>query len=157
VNESHDAVRIDEDISSELQGVRTSGSGPSAAQQFLRVHPPGSRAPDVTQPTSKHPIPAIQAPRVIDDDRPTNARFFGVGARRGAGLERHDYDSDVEVGEGRFVLLQLQQVPAARQSAQMAVKHQQQPVPPVVLETMDPAIGVRKREGDGRMADHVLR
>ena len=53
------------------------------------------------------------------------------------------------------MLLQLQQMPAARQSTEVAVKDQQQPVPLVVLEAMDQALTVVKCKRNGRMTDHV--
>jgi len=44
------------------------------------------------------------------------------------------------------VLLQLQQMPAARQSTQVPMEDQQQPVPAVVLEAVETAFRIRQRE-----------
>jgi hypothetical protein len=49
-------------------------------------------------------------------------RLFDVGTRERGGLERHDDDRRVEIDEGTFVLLQLQQMPPARQSAEVTWK-----------------------------------
>lgn len=131
------------------------GPRESATCQFLRVRAPRARPPDVPHAPSKHPIYAIQSPRLVDEDRPADARLLDVGAGRRGSFEAHNYDSDVEIGEGPLMLLQLQQMPAARQSTQVAVKDQQQPVPVVVLETMDPALTVGKSKGLGGTADHA--
>jgi hypothetical protein len=42
-----------------------------------------------------------------------------------ASLERHDDDTGVELLKRVFVLLQLQQMPAARQSPEVPMEHQQ--------------------------------
>jgi len=61
-------------------------------------------------------------------------------------LERDDGDADVEIEERSFVLLQLQQVPAARQSTEVTVEDQQQPEALIVFGTMEPPGGVVERE-----------
>ena len=52
-------------------------------------------------------------------------------------------------------LLQLQQVSAARQSEQMPVEHQQQPLATVVFEAMLSALGIPQREGHRGTADEL--
>ena len=68
--------------------------------------------------------------------------LFDIGPRHGTVLEGHNDDVRVEIDQRPFVLLQLQQVPSARQSTEVAVKHEQEPVSPVLLEAMDPTLGV---------------
>ncbi|MBI2835816.1 MAG: hypothetical protein HYX76_15455 [Acidobacteria bacterium] len=51
------------------------------------------------------------------------------------------------------MLLQLQQVPAAWQSTQMAMKHQQQPKAMVVRKAVDMAVGIGQLEWHGGPAD----
>jgi hypothetical protein len=90
----------------------------------------------------KHPVRVIQAPRVIDEHRPMDTRLLDVGARKRRGLERHDGDGRVEIDEGSFVLLQLQQVPPARQSTEVTMEDQQQPVPLVIFEAMGVTLSI---------------
>jgi hypothetical protein len=49
-------------------------------------------------------------------------------------------------------MLQLQHMPPAWQSEQMPVKHQQQPLPLVILKAMQLSGAVMKRERDRRTA-----
>lgn len=140
--EAHSTFRIDKDIPTELRRIGMRGSWPPAAYQFLRVRPPRSGSPDIPQAPSKHPIGAIQAPCLIDEDCPTDAGLLDIGARERTSLERHDDDVGVEIDKRPFVLLQLQQMPSARQSTEVAMKHQQQPMAPVVLQTMDATLNV---------------
>ena len=71
-----------------------------------------------------------------------DARLLDVRPRERRGLERDDGDGHVEISQGVAVLLQLQQMPSARQSAEVAMEDQQQPVPSVVLEAMGAAGGI---------------
>jgi hypothetical protein len=51
------------------------------------------------------------------------------------------------------VLLQLQQMPSAGESTEMAMEHQKQPVSAVVLQTMHSPGEINEREWRGRIAD----
>jgi hypothetical protein len=54
------------------------------------------------------------------------------------------------------MLLQLQQMIAARQSRQMPVKHQQQPPVTVILQPVNAAPGVAQFKGNGRPSFSVM-
>ena len=51
------------------------------------------------------------------------------------------------------MLLQLQQVPAAGQSTEVPVKHQQQPMTAVVPQSVRAPLGILEQEGYGWLAD----
>ena len=72
--------------------------------------------------------------------------FAHVRASQWAAFERHDDNTGVELLKRPFVLLQLQQMPAARQSTQVPMEDQQQPMPAVVPQLVKTARHVRKRE-----------
>lgn len=131
-------------------------SRPPAAYQFLGVRQPRSRSPDVPQSSSKHAVGAVQGPRLINEDCPPEAGLLDVGAYEWASLERHDNDSDVEIDERPFLLLQLQQMPSARQSSEVAVKHQQKPMSLEVVEMMGATLDVGQRERSRRAANPVF-
>ena len=50
-------------------------------------------------------------------------------------------------------MLQLQHMPTARQSSQVPMEDQQQPVPAVVAEVVESAFPVRQRKWHGGIAD----
>jgi len=81
-----------------------------------------------------------------------DARLLDVRPRERGGLERDDDNGRIEISQSVVVLLQLQQMPSARQSAQVAMKDEQQPMPSVVLEAMRPAVGIAQSEASGRLA-----
>ena len=95
---------------------------------------------------AEHAVPPIKRPRLVDENGPPKARIVRVRARPLAALERHHDDASVEFLERPFVLLQLQQMPAARQSTQVPMEDQEQPVPAVVLEVVETAFRIRQRE-----------
>jgi hypothetical protein len=63
----------------------------------------------------------------------------------------------VHLVEGPLVLLQLQQVPAAGQSAQMTVEHQEQPAAREVREPPRAPRQIRQLEGRRGSADSIFR
>jgi hypothetical protein len=54
-----------------------------------------------------------------------------------------------------FPITQLRDVRPARESAEVSVKHHQQPAPAILLEKVNPAFAVSKLEGDGRFSGQV--
>jgi hypothetical protein len=98
----------------------------------------------------------VETPRLIDEHCPGDTGLLDIGARERTGLERDDDDIGVEIAQGLRVLLQLQQMPSARQSTKVPMKHQQQPMALVVLETMGASLDVRERERGGGMTDLVF-
>lgn len=142
------AQRIDEDIAAELTriAVEVGGSWRSSSEQLLRVGPPRAWTPDVPPLAAEHAVPAIERPRLVDENRPPEARLVRVRAGPRTALERHHDDAGIEFLKRPFVLLQLQQMPAARQSTQVPMEDQQQPVSAVVFEVVETAFRIRQRE-----------
>ena len=95
----------------------------------------------------EHAVPSIERPRLVDENGPPKPRLVRVRAGLWATRERHHDDADIEFLKRPFVLLQLQQMPAARQSTQMPMEDQQQPVPPIVFEVMETAFRICQCEG----------
>jgi hypothetical protein len=54
-----------------------------------------------------------------------------------------------------FLITQLRDVCPARESAEMSVKHHQQPTPAVLLEKVDSAFTVSQLEGDGGFSGQI--
>jgi hypothetical protein len=90
----------------------------------------------------EHAVGVIDLPLLVDQDGVGNPDLVEIGTDQRATLKRHDHNLHVERAERIVDLLQLQQVPAADQSTQMAMEDHQQPGSLEVLETMD-----RKRHG----------
>jgi len=61
-------------------------------------------------------------------------------------LECHDHHPEGQPLDLVFVLSQLRQVLAAGQSMQMPVENHQQPVTPILLESMDRALRILELE-----------
>ena len=142
------ARRIHENVSAELTriAVEASGSWRSSSEQLLRVRPPRAWTPDVPRRAEEHAVGPVDRPRLIDENGPPKARVVRVRAGLWAALERHHDRAGIEFLKRPFVLLQLQQMPAARQSTQVPMEDQQQPVPAVVLEAVEKAFRIRQRE-----------
>ena len=155
MKEAQSPVWINEDVAAELRRIRAGRPGPSAAPQFLGIGPPRPRSPDVPDAASKHSAGAIEATCLVDENRPTDAGLVDVRPRHVTLLEGDDDDLRVEIDQRPFVLLQLQQVPSAWQSTEVAVKHEQQPVSPVLLEAVDPAPGVGQGKRHRRSPDEI--
>ena len=149
------ARRIDKDIAAELThiAVEVGGSGQSSSEQLLRVRPPRAWTPDVPPLAAEHAVPLVKRPRLVDENGPPNTRSGCVRAGLRPALERHYDDADVEFLKHRFVLLQLQQMPTARQSAQMPMEDQQEPVPAVIVEVVEPTFRIRQRKRHRRITD----
>jgi len=142
------ARRIDEDIAPELTRItlEVGSSGRSSPDELFRVGPPRGQTPDVPRLAAEHPVPSIERPRLVHENRPPDARLVRVRAGPWAPLERHYDDAGVQFLKRSFVLLQLQQMPAARQSTEMPMEDQQQPVPAVVFEAVEATFRIRQRE-----------
>ena len=149
------ARRIDKDIAAELTriAVEVGGAGQSSSEQLLRVRPPRAWPPDVPPFAAEHAVPVVERPRLVDENGPPNTRSDCVRAGLRPALERHYDDADVEFLKHRFVLLQLQQMPTARQSAQMPVEDQQEPVPAVIVAVVEATFRIRQRKRHRRITD----
>jgi hypothetical protein len=69
------------------------------------------------------------------------------------GLKRDHDNPGFQLLEGPRVLLQLQQVPAAGQSTQVAMKYHQQPGAFVVFKAVNAALGIWQGKGNRWLTD----
>ena len=130
--EPHDARRIDENIAPELSRVGAGVFRQPAARELSHVRQPRPGSPNVPQPSAVHPVAAVQRAVVVDENGPGDFRVRKVRANERRGLERHHRDPYSQILKRPFVLLQLQQMPAAGESPKMPVKDQQEPVTLIV-------------------------
>ena len=147
VMQSHDSRRIDEDVAAKLSSIRTGVFRQPAPCQLFRVGPPGPQSPDVPQLSPVHAVMTVQRAVVVDENGPGDVHFADVRPNERAAFKRHHHDIDLQLLERPFVLLQLQQVPAAGQSTKVAMKHQQEPMILEIGEAMNAALGIRQLEG----------
>lgn len=140
--ESHGARRIDEDIAAELSRVRAGVSRQPAARELFRIGPPGPGSPDVPQLSPMHTVVAVQRTVTIDENGPCDLGLRDVCTNEGRGLERDHHNPRPQIIELRFVLLQLQQVPAAGESTEVPMKHQQEPMTLVIGEAVCAPLGI---------------
>ena len=96
-----------------------------------------------------HAIGLIYLQRTVDQYRPRQAGFPRVGLDDRAALEGDDDDLDVEFLQLPLVPSQLRQVFSARQSGEVSVKYQQQPVSGAVRELVPAARDLGETEPDG--------
>ena len=144
--EPDEAGWVDEHIATALCRVGMRASGQLAARQLLRVGPPGARPPQIPQARVVHAVGVVQGPIAVNEDWPRDLHVLDVRPHEPCGLEGHHRNSCSQLVEGLLVLLQLQQVPAAGQSTEVSMKHEQQPRILIVFETMHAARSIRKLE-----------
>ncbi len=149
--ESHNATRIDQHIPILLRRVSRGPSWKATTDELLEVGPPRCRTPEIPSSRMEHAVGVIDLPLLVDQDGVGNPDLVEIGTDQRATLKRHDHNLHVERAERIVDLLQLQQVPAADQSTQMAMEDHQQPGSLEVLETMDPAVDVWQRKRHGRL------
>ena len=112
-----DTRPIDEHIAAELSRIAARVFGQPAACEFLHVGDPRFASKDVPEASLVHAVTAVQRAIAVDEHRPGDFRVGEVRSRRRRSLERHDRDLYSQFPERLLVLLQLQQVPAAGESA----------------------------------------
>jgi len=158
--ESHRARGIDEDIAAELSWVPAGVSRQPAVRELFGVGQPGSGSQDVPQLSPMHPVVAVKPTVTIDENGPCRLRFRDVCADERRCLERHYYDPHPQRLERRFVLLQLQQVPAAGKSTEVPMEDEQEPLILVIGEAVNAPLRIRQLERNRRPANltssHVL-
>ena len=153
--QGNDPVRIDQDIPTPLVDVPFRLSQPISLYYPLQVSPPCFRPPNVPEGSGEHPVLPVRFAGVIDQKRPGERSFSHVTAGEKVVLERDHRDFHVSPGEFLFPITQLRDVRPAGKSAEVAVKHQQQPVPAVVREKMSSPVTVPKFERWGGFSGQV--
>ena len=150
--EPHDARRIDENIATELSRVGAGVFRQPAARKLFHVRQPRPASPNVPQASPVHTVAAVQRAVVVDENGPGDVRFRKVRANERRGLERHHRDPYPQILERPFVLLQLQQVPAAGESPKVPVKHQQKPFTLIVGQAVYMSVRIGQFERNRRLA-----
>ncbi len=83
-----------------------------------------------------HSVGSILSTRLVDQQGPMHVSFLHVGQGEWPGLEGYDQDFNAQRFDLILVLSQLRQMIAAWQSPEVTVKHQEQPVPSIILKPM---------------------
>ena len=103
-----------------------------------------------------HPIGAIENTLPVNQQGPPQTRFAYVRFGTLPSLERDDQDPQAQPFDLFLVPPQLRQMLAAGQSQEVPVEHHQQPVAPVVLETVNGTGDVLQRKWNGGRPDLAL-
>lgn len=148
--QGNDSVRIYENISAPLVNVPFRLSQPLPLHNLFQINPPCFRPPNVPEGRGEHPVIPVGFAGVIDQKRPGQGSFGDITAGKETVLKRDHCDFHVPSGEFIFMFTQLRDVRPAGKSAEVAVKHQQQPAPTVVRENMNSTATIPKFERDGR-------
>lgn len=141
--EPDDGRRIDEHIATELSRIASRIFRQPAARELLHVSGPRPGSPNVPQASAVHAVATVQRASVVDENGPGDLRFSQVRSNKRRTLEGHDRDPYPQILERLFLLLQLQQVPAAGESPKVPVKDQQEPLSPIVADPVHAPFSVR--------------
>jgi hypothetical protein len=82
--------------------------------------------------------------------------FFDVTPGKIVVLKCNYYDLYISFAEFHFMITQLRDMGPARQSAEMAVKDHQKPIPLVVSKTMVSTLAVSKAESNSGFSRQIL-
>jgi len=124
--------------------------------QQLGVCRPGRPSQDVPPSASLHAVGGIQRTRLVNQQRPWQLGSLDIGHCERPRLKRDHQDMQPQRLDFLFVLSQLRQMLSARQSPEMPVKNQQQPVAPVVFQPVRVPLRVMQRKWHGRFAGSIL-
>jgi hypothetical protein len=153
--QTNGSARIDQHISAALEDVPFRLYELLSLGNLLQIRPPRFRTKNIPIGGGEHAIFPVRFAGIIEKNRPGQQSIFNVTARKKAGL-KCDHD-DLYVPPAEFLLLitQLRDVRAAGESAEVAMKHHQQPTPPVVFEKVDFPAAVPKVERHGRFSRQI--
>ena len=99
-----------------------------------------------------HAIGRVKRSGTIDQQWPPQRLFANILLRDRPGLERDDRHLDVQRLKLIFVLAQLREMFLARQSGQVTVKDQKQPMTGAVVQSMEIARSIGELEVGGAAA-----
>lgn len=125
------------------------------SRQPFEVRPPSPRSPYIPSGSTQHSIVVVRSPGSIDQDRPRQRSVFSVAAREKIVFEGHDRGLHSSFSKFLFMITQLRDVGPARQSAEVAVKYQQEPLSCVILKGVLDASRIRKLKRNCRLARQV--
>ena len=151
-----DSFGVNKHVATQLKNVAGRCLQATTTKQQFQVNTPGFRAQNGRETSAAHAEAPVQLKIDVCQQRPGPRSFGNIKGCPGAGLESDRDYAEADRLDGGFVLLQLQQVFAARQSAEMAMESQQEPVPLVVFQAVCAAVDVRESKIDGRKSVHVV-
>jgi hypothetical protein len=154
--QSQDAGRINQDISTALIDIPFRFFEPVTASEFFKIGHPSARPPYFPETSIQHVVGAVDFTAFIDQDWELVVGLFSVTASQIACLKGYNHYLDIYLLELILVLLQLQQMTAAWQSAQVAMKDHQKPLPLVVFKTMDLVLNIRQLKGKGCLSHFIF-
>ncbi len=123
----------------------------AAAEPQLKVGPRRRWTGQVPPATAFHSVGAIQAAVGIKQDRPGQLRLLRIRPREVLAFKRHHGNLHVAPIEFFLPLSQLRQMIPARQSGQVAMEDQKQPVTTKVVQAMALAANIKQIEVDSRL------
>ncbi len=153
---SYNALRIDQHIPTELLEVRTGYNELTPFSKEFCVDPPCRRPVYIPPAAVIHTVSVIQGPGFIHQQRPLEVRIPNIGLCKRPRLKRHHGHPHTQVIQLIFDLTQLRQMFAARQSAEMPMKHQQQPVPTIVRQRMHHAVCIGQFKINGCFSAFII-
>lgn len=151
--QAHLPRRVHENVAAQLVDVAGGASQPMTARDQSSVRPPGRGPPDGRAPPACHAIGAVEDALPVNQQGPRETGLAHVVFGTLPSLERHDYDAETQVVELTLPLSQLRHVLPTGESAEMSMKDHQEPVAPVVLESMNEARSILQGKFDGRPSD----
>jgi hypothetical protein len=149
------SARIDQHISSTLEDVPFRLFQLLPLGDLLQIRPPRFRTKNIPKRGGEHAIVPVRFAGIIDKKRPGQRSIFNIPARKKAGLKCYHHDLYVSPVEFLFMITQLRDVRSSRESAEVAMKHQQQPTSPVVFEKVGVSAAVPKVERYGRFSCQI--
>ncbi len=132
--QTHDAGRVDEYIAAALVDIVVGWFFRQLPlTNFLQVGTPATRPPQIPEGCFEHAVTAIELSVVIDQQWPLQPGLRHVLSREEIILERHYGNRDITASKRVFLLAQLREMPAAGESAEVAMEDQQQPAAAIIL------------------------
>jgi hypothetical protein len=150
-----DSIRIDQDISAPLGDIPFRLFQSLPLQDLFQLHPPGFRTPYVPKGSGEHPIGPVRFAGIVHEKGPGQRSILDIHSGEEVVFERDHCDSNLPPAKLLFPITQLRDVRPARESAEVAMKHHQQPTSTVLLKAVTLAGTVPKSEGDGGLSGEV--
>ena len=147
-----DPLGVNEHIAAQLLDVTTWPAEAPAPGKKPQIGPAGGRSQDMPPAAALHPVGGIKTARLIDQQRPWQLSLAHVSFRNPSPLERHCHDTDPQRNQLSNMLSQLRQVLPARQSGEVPVEDQQQPVAGILFQLVQYPLRIFQGKRYGRAA-----
>jgi hypothetical protein len=146
---------INENITAPLTHVPLRFLWKTTMREFLEICPPCVRSPDIPIGGFEHVIGFVNVTGSIYKKRPMKAGILDISFGEKTRFKGHDHHFHISPVKLIFVLLQLQQVPTARESPEVSVKDHQEPRPPIIVEKVGFPFRVRKNKWESRLPNQA--